>query len=102
MNKIMAVEDMIWRCIKIDGGKVYYFNDAGILVDCSIDEAFSYKISGISKKSIFSHATVTPCSMYGITESEDFEKAAARAHLGCSVKDFIKETMAIHRNQKMV
>ena len=94
MKKIMAVEDMIWRCIRIDDGKVYYFNDAGILVTCSIDEAFSLKITGISKKTLCSHAVVETCSFYNLTQKEDFERAAARAKLGCSIEGFIKETMS--------
>ena len=94
MKKIKSPKDMIWRCIRINDGQVYYFNGAGILTTCSIDEAFSNKIDGIRKESICSHALIEKCSIYGITENA-FDRAAARVNIGCTIEDFINEAIKI-------
>ena len=94
MKEIKSPKDMIWRCIRINDGQVYYFNGAGVLTTCSIDEAFSNKIDGIRKESICCHALIEKCSFYDLTQKEDFERAAARAKLGCSIEGFIKEAMS--------
>ena len=83
MKEIKSPKDMIWRCIRINDGQVYYFNGAGVLTTCSIDEAFSNKIDGISKESICCHALIEKCSIYGITENA-FDRDYAEA-LGVDV-----------------
>ncbi len=89
MKVVMTVKDLIWRCIKITDGNVYYFNDDAILVACPIDDAFEKNVFGISKPSFCFSTEVEICSVGGITGKEAFEAAAAGAHLGCTAEDFI-------------